>query len=152
MTIIISYAIQMADTNKFSYFSAVVHTTQKYVKNHLKIFHSNNPRNFLYSTTVLFSQYSVWLRPRRPGDRGSIPGRGKRYSSPATRHGGAWWERRYSSYSFTTSALDGGESPATAKGFFFSSLCVQTGAGAHPASCTMSTGGPFHGGKSEAGA
>jgi hypothetical protein len=30
-------------------------------------------------------------------------------SSPATHHGGAWGERRYSSYSFTTSALDGGE-------------------------------------------
>jgi hypothetical protein len=30
-------------------------------------------------------------------------------SSSATRHGGAWGERRYSSYSFTTSALDGGE-------------------------------------------
>jgi hypothetical protein len=30
-------------------------------------------------------------------------------NSPSTRHGGAWWERRYSSYSFTTSALDGGE-------------------------------------------
>jgi hypothetical protein len=30
-------------------------------------------------------------------------------SSPSTRHGGAWGERRYSSYSFTTSALDGGE-------------------------------------------
>jgi hypothetical protein len=27
-------------------------------------------------------------------------------SSPATHHGGAWGERRYSSYSFTTSALD----------------------------------------------
>jgi hypothetical protein len=26
---------------------------------------------------------------------------------PATRHGGAWEERRYSSYSFTTSVLDG---------------------------------------------
>jgi hypothetical protein len=24
-----------------------------------------------------------------------------------------------------------------------SSLCVQTGSGAHPASCTMGTGGPF---------
>jgi hypothetical protein len=33
-----------------------------------------------------------------------------------------------------------------------SSLCVQTGSGAHPASCTMSTGGPFPGGKSAAGA
>jgi hypothetical protein len=28
-------------------------------------------------------------------------------SSPATRHGAAWGERRYSSYSFTTSVLDG---------------------------------------------
>jgi hypothetical protein len=28
--------------------------------------------------------------------------------SPDTRHGGAWGERRYSSYSFSTSALDGG--------------------------------------------
>jgi hypothetical protein len=28
-------------------------------------------------------------------------------SSPATRHGGAWGERRYSPYSFLTSALDG---------------------------------------------
>jgi hypothetical protein len=31
------------------------------------------------------------------------------YSRPATRHGGAWGERKYSSYSFTISALDGGE-------------------------------------------
>jgi hypothetical protein len=30
---------------------------------------------------------------------------------------------------------------------FSSSLCVQTGSGAHPASCTMDTGGPFSGGK-----
>jgi hypothetical protein len=37
-------------------------------------------------------------------------------------------------------------SPAGAKDFSFS-LCVQTGSGAHPASCTMSTGGPFSGGK-----
>jgi hypothetical protein len=29
------------------------------------------------------------------------------YYSPTTRHKGAWLERRYSSYSFTTSALDG---------------------------------------------
>jgi hypothetical protein len=34
---------------------------------------------------------------------------------------------------------------------FSSSLCVQTGPGAHPASCTMGTGGPFPGGKSAAG-
>jgi hypothetical protein len=31
-------------------------------------------------------------------------------------------------------------------------LCVQTGSGAHPASCTMGTGDPFPGGKSAAGA
>jgi hypothetical protein len=41
--------------------------------------------------------------------------------------------------------------PAGAKDFS-SSLCVQTGSGAHPASCTMGTGGPFPRGKSAAGA
>jgi hypothetical protein len=30
---------------------------------------------------------------------------------------------------------------------FSSSPCVQTGSGAHQASCTMGTGGPFPGGK-----
>jgi hypothetical protein len=38
----------------------------------------------------------------------------------------------------------GVQSPAEAKDFS-SSLCVQTGSGAHPASCTMGTGGPFSG-------
>jgi hypothetical protein len=33
-------------------------------------------------------------------------------------------------------------SPAEAKDFS-SSLCVQTGSGAHPVSCTMGTGGAF---------
>jgi hypothetical protein len=42
-------------------------------------------------------------------------------------------------------------SPAGAKDFS-SNLCVQTGSGAHPNSCTMGTGGPFPGGKSAAGA
>jgi hypothetical protein len=37
-------------------------------------------------------------------------------------------------------------SPAGAKAFS-SSLCVQTGSRAHPASCTMGTGGPFPGAK-----
>jgi hypothetical protein len=37
----------------------------------------------------------------------------KKQSSPTTRHGGAWRERRYNSYSFLTSALDGGEWPAS---------------------------------------
>jgi hypothetical protein len=34
---------------------------------------------------------------------------------------------------------------------FSSSLCVQTGSGAHPAYCTMGTGGPFPGGKARPG-
>jgi hypothetical protein len=37
-------------------------------------------------------------------------------------------------------------SPAEAEDFS-STLCVQTGSGAHPASCTMGTGGPFPGAK-----
>jgi hypothetical protein len=41
-------------------------------------------------------------------------------------------------------------SPAEAKDFS-SSLCVQTGSGAYPASCTMGTGGPFTGGKARPG-
>jgi hypothetical protein len=34
---------------------------------------------------------------------------------------------------------------------FSSSLCVQTGSGAHPTYCTMGTGGPFPGGKARPG-
>jgi hypothetical protein len=41
-------------------------------------------------------------------------------------------------------------SPAGAKDFS-SILCVQTGSGAHPASCPMGTGGPFPGGKAQLG-
>jgi hypothetical protein len=44
----------------------------------------------------------------------------------------------------------GVRSPEGAKDFS-SSLCVQTASGAHPASCTMSTGGPFPGGKARLG-
>jgi hypothetical protein len=40
----------------------------------------------------------------------------------------------------------GVRSPAGEKDFS-SNLCVQTGSGAHPASCTMGTGGPFPGAK-----
>jgi hypothetical protein len=39
-----------------------------------------------------------------------------KHSSPDTRHGGAWGERRYNSYSFLTSALDGGEWSASRPG------------------------------------
>jgi hypothetical protein len=41
--------------------------------------------------------------------------------------------------------------PAGAKDFS-SSLCVQTGSGAHTSSCSMGTWGPFPGDKSAAGA
>jgi hypothetical protein len=41
-------------------------------------------------------------------------------------------------------------SPAEAKEFS-SSLCVQTGSGAHPAFCTMGIGGPFPGAKARPG-
>jgi hypothetical protein len=44
----------------------------------------------------------------------------------------------------------GVRSPAGAKDFS-SSLCVQTGSGAHPASSTMGTRGPFPGGKARPG-
>jgi hypothetical protein len=40
----------------------------------------------------------------------------------------------------------GVRSPAGAEDFS-SNICVQTGSGAHPASCTMDTGGPFPGRK-----
>jgi hypothetical protein len=38
---------------------------------------------------------------------------GKNWNSPATCHRGTFWERRYSSYSLTTSALHEGESSAS---------------------------------------
>jgi hypothetical protein len=44
----------------------------------------------------------------------------------------------------------GVRSPAGVKDFS-SILCVQTGSGAHPASCTMGTRGPFPGGKARSG-
>jgi hypothetical protein len=44
----------------------------------------------------------------------------------------------------------GARSPAGANDFP-SILCVQTGSGAHPASCTMGTGGPFPGDKARPG-
>jgi hypothetical protein len=45
---------------------------------------------------------------------------------------------------------NGIRSPAGAKDFS-SNLCVQTGSGAHPASCTMGAGGPFAGDKTRPG-
>jgi hypothetical protein len=43
--------------------------------------------------TVMFAMFAMLL--------------GNGIRCPATRHEGAWGERRYSSYSFSTSALDG---------------------------------------------
>jgi hypothetical protein len=54
-----------------------------------------------------------------------------------------------SDYGLDNQAI-GVRSLAVAKDFS-SSLCVQTGSGAHPASCTMRTGGPFPGGKAQPG-
>jgi hypothetical protein len=45
---------------------------------------------------------------------------------------------------------NGVRSPAGAKNLSYS-LCVQTGSGAHPASCIMGTGGPFLGAKARPG-
>jgi hypothetical protein len=46
----------------------------------------------------------------------------------------------------TTEFRSRGSIPAGAKDFSCS-FCVQIGSGAHPASCTMGTGGHFPGGK-----
>jgi hypothetical protein len=60
------------------------------------------------------------------------------------------WSRVSSGSTVSDYGLDnraiGVRSPAGAKDFS-SSLCVQTGSGAHPASCTKGTGGPFPGDK-----
>jgi hypothetical protein len=50
----------------------------------------------------------------------------------------------------TTDWTDGVRSPTEAEDFS-SNLCVQTGSGAHPASCTMGIGGSFPGGKARPG-
>jgi hypothetical protein len=49
------------------------------------------------------------------------------------------------------SSLRRGSIPGRGEAFLSCSLCVQTGSGAHPASCTMGTGGPFPGGKARPG-
>jgi hypothetical protein len=41
--------------------------------------------------------------------------------------------------------------PQQSRKDFSHSLCVQTGSGAHPASCPMGTGGPFPGSKARPG-
>jgi hypothetical protein len=50
----------------------------------------------------------------------------------------------------TTDWTAGVRSPTEAEDFS-SNLCLQTGSGAHPASCTVGTGGSFPGGKARPG-
>jgi hypothetical protein len=50
----------------------------------------------------------------------------------ATRHEGAWGERRYSSYSFSTSALDGGEWSASRPGHALPPVPIEQEAGWAP--------------------
>jgi hypothetical protein len=50
----------------------------------------------------------------------------------------------------TTDRTAGFRSPTEAEDFS-SNLCVQTGSGAHPASCTVGTGGSLSGGKARPG-
>jgi hypothetical protein len=57
---------------------------------------------------------------------------------------------RGSSVSLTTDWTTGVRSPTEAEDFS-SSLCVQTGSGAHPASYQMGTGGSFPGGEARPG-
>jgi hypothetical protein len=71
--------------------------------------------------------FCIWILPRSRGSSGSI----------------------VSDYGLDDRAI-GVRSLAGAKDFS-SSLCVQTGSGAHPASCPMGTGGPFPGGKARPG-
>jgi hypothetical protein len=53
-------------------------------------------------------------------------------------------------YWLTTDWTTGVRTPTEAEDFS-SSLCVQTGSGAHPVSCPMGTGGSFPGGKARPG-
>jgi hypothetical protein len=48
-------------------------TTRQFI--HLFLLHSSN---------YFVAEYSVWLRPGQPGDRGSIPGRDERVFPPAS--------------------------------------------------------------------
>jgi hypothetical protein len=50
----------------------------------------------------------------------------------------------------TTDWTAGVRSPTEAEDFS-STLCIQTGSVAHPASCTVGTGGSLHGGKARPG-
>jgi hypothetical protein len=61
-----------------------------------------------------------------------------------------WSQVPQSVQCLTTDWTAGVRSPTEAEDFS-SNLCVQTGPGAHPASCTVGTGGSFPGGKARPG-
>jgi hypothetical protein len=76
----------------------------------MKTFHGK--RTQLSSSRKFFFNYStkfLWAFRRALHTASSeLAGNSKaKQSSPATRHGGAWLETRYSSYTFMTSVLDG---------------------------------------------
>jgi hypothetical protein len=88
---------------------------------------SHVKRSFGVTITYENGNLNVYVFTKEPGSSGSI----------------------VSDYGLDDRAI-GVRSPAGAKDFS-SSLCVQTGSGAHPASCTVGTGGPFLGGKARPG-
>jgi hypothetical protein len=65
-------------------------------------------------------------------------------------------QKAYAPFEYDVCINDGGDraievrSPAETRDFS-SNLCVHTGSGAHPASCTMGTGCPFPGSKARPG-
>jgi hypothetical protein len=61
-----------------------------------------------------------------------------------------WSKLAQSVQCLTTDWTAGVRSPTEAEDFS-SNLCIQTGSGAHPASCTVGTGGSFPGGKTRPG-
>jgi hypothetical protein len=85
-----------------SYFVCLIITKQRkkqhYCKNNFTFFSlllRFSTLNGPVYTVIPYGNFSLFLKYK------------VKYSSPSTCHGGAWGERRYSSYSFTTSALDG---------------------------------------------
>jgi hypothetical protein len=71
-----------------------------------------------FDLLVLFP--NIWILPHLQRTCSlSLCCKGKKVNSPTTRHAGAWGERKYSSYSFSTSALDGGEWSASRPGRTF---------------------------------
>jgi hypothetical protein len=75
----------------------------------------SNDINFCYTTLLNFLYAALWRQCIETKDCSLVHGL-LCVSYPATRHGSAWGERRYSSCSFLTSALDGGEWSATRPG------------------------------------